>query len=68
ITHHDKLLVHNPPEFTHVMLGGRLVETGGIELANELHNEGYERIRKAYPDADAENQAMLEKEVTQPVG
>lgn len=68
ITHHDKLLVHNPPEFTHVMLGGRLVETGGIELANELHNQGYERIRKAYPEADAENQAMLEKEETQPVG
>ncbi|MDA1054097.1 MAG: Fe-S cluster assembly ATPase SufC [Planctomycetota bacterium] len=68
ITHHDKLLVHNPPEFTHVMLGGRLVETGGIELANELHSEGYERIRKAYPDADAENQAMLGKIEAQPVG
>jgi Fe-S cluster assembly ATP-binding protein len=68
ITHHDKLLVHNPPEFTHVMLGGRLVETGGAELANELHNEGYERIRKAYPEAEAENQAMLEKDVAQPAG
>ena len=68
ITHHDKLLVHNPPEFTHVMLGGRLVETGGIELANELHQQGYDRIRKAYPEADAENQAMLKKEVAQPVG
>ena len=68
ITHHDKLLVHNPPEFTHVMLGGRLVETGGIELANELHSEGYDRIRKAHPDADAENQAMLEKVEAQPVG
>ena len=33
ITHHDKLLEHNPPKFTHVMLGGRLVETGGKELA-----------------------------------
>ncbi len=62
ITHHDKLLVHNPPEFTHVMLGGRLVETGGVDLANELHNEGYDRIRKAYPEAAAENQAMLQKE------
>jgi Fe-S cluster assembly ATP-binding protein len=61
ITHHDKLLVHNPPDFTHVMLGGRIVETGGIELANELHGQGYDRIRKAYPDDDAENQAMLEK-------
>ena len=58
ITHHDKLLVHNPPEFTHVMLGGRLVETGGSELAEELHANGYERIRAAYPEAEAENLAM----------
>jgi Fe-S cluster assembly ATP-binding protein len=62
ITHHDKLLEHNPPDFTHVMLGGRIVETGGVQLAEELHANGYERIRKAYPDADAVNQAMLEQE------
>jgi Fe-S cluster assembly ATP-binding protein len=38
ITHHDKLLEHNPPDFTHVMLGGRIVETSrGMDLANELH-------------------------------
>jgi Fe-S cluster assembly ATP-binding protein len=59
ITHHDKLLEHNPPQYTHVMLGGRLVETGGRELADELHQYGYDRIRKAYPDADAANQEML---------
>jgi len=63
ITHHDKLLVHNPPDFTHVMLGGRLVETGGVDLAMELHEQGYDRIRKEYPAANAENQAMLVKEV-----
>ena len=68
ITHHDKLLEHNPPDFTHVMLGGRIVETGGIELANELHTQGYDRIRKTYPDAEAENRAMAEKEEAQPVG
>ena len=62
ITHHDKLLEHNPPQFTHVMLGGRIVETGGAELARELHDQGYDRIRKAYPDADAANQQMLAKE------
>jgi Fe-S cluster assembly ATP-binding protein len=62
ITHHDKLLVHNPPDVTHVMLGGRVVETGGPELAKELHGQGYDRIRKAYPDDDAENQALVEKE------
>ncbi|MDV6032539.1 MULTISPECIES: Fe-S cluster assembly ATPase SufC [Pirellulaceae] len=62
ITHHDKLLEHNPPDFTHVMLGGRLVETGGKELAEELHQHGYDRIRKAYPDAEALNQKLLAEE------
>jgi Fe-S cluster assembly ATP-binding protein len=59
ITHHDKLLEHNPPEFTHVMLGGRIVETGGAELARELHSSGYERIRKMYPEAEQANKALL---------
>lgn len=62
ITHHDKLLEHNPPEYTHVMLGGRIVETGGKELAQELHDQGYERIRQAYPEAEAANQEMLADE------
>jgi Fe-S cluster assembly ATP-binding protein len=62
ITHHDKLLEHNPPEFTHVMLGGRIVETGGIDLANELHSSGYDRIRAAYPEAEEANRRMVEKE------
>ena len=62
ITHHDKLLEHNTPDKTHVMLGGRIVETGGVELAEELHSKGYERIRGAYPDAEADNQAMLTEE------
>ena len=57
ITHHDKLLAHNPPEFTHVILGGKIVETGGKELAVELHEKGYERIRSQYPDAAAVNDA-----------
>jgi Fe-S cluster assembly ATP-binding protein len=64
ITHHDKLLEHNPPQFTHVMLGGRLVETGGPELADELHENGYDRIRKTYPEAEAANQQMLAEEAT----
>ena len=55
ITHHDKLLEHNPPEFTHVILGGRIVETGGKELAEELHSQGYERIRADNPEAAAQN-------------
>jgi Fe-S cluster assembly ATP-binding protein len=59
ITHHDRLLDHNVPDFTHVMLGGRIVETGGVELARELYTEGYDRIRASHPE-DAE----VEKEMT----
>ncbi len=64
ITHHDKLLEHNRPDFTHVMLGGRIVETGGVELAAELHAQGYDRIRRKYPEANAANQAMLDEEAS----
>ena len=62
ITHHEQLLEHNRPDFTHVMLGGRIVETGGPELAAELHTQGYDRIRKAYPEADAANKTLEETE------
>ncbi|MCC6511750.1 MAG: Fe-S cluster assembly ATPase SufC [Pirellulaceae bacterium] len=66
ITHHDKLLEHNPPQYTHVMLGGRIVETGGPELARELHASGYDRIRRSHPDADAANEQMLKVESSEP--
>ncbi|MFM8733861.1 MAG: Fe-S cluster assembly ATPase SufC [Pirellulales bacterium] len=58
ITHHEQLLEHNIPLKTHVMLGGRVVESGGPELAQELHKRGYERIRAAYPEAAAAEQAL----------
>jgi Fe-S cluster assembly ATP-binding protein len=58
ITHHEQLLEHNIPLRTHVMLGGRIVESGGPELAAELHKKGYERIRTAYPDAAAAERSM----------
>src|SRR5688500_16480683 len=58
ITHHDKLLDYNTPDFTHVMLGGRIVETGGVELARELYTEGYDRIRASYPEAAAVDAEM----------
>lgn len=64
ITHHDKLLEHNPPDFTHVMLGGRIVETGGAELADELHSRGYDRIRQAYPEAAEINRKLETADAT----
>ena len=59
ITHHDRLLEHNVPDFTHVMLGGRIVETGGVELARELYTEGYDKVRERHPEETA-----IEKEMS----
>jgi Fe-S cluster assembly ATP-binding protein len=47
ITHHEQLLEHNPPDFTHVMVDGRIVKTGGPKLAAELHSHGYDSLRAA---------------------
>jgi Fe-S cluster assembly ATP-binding protein len=66
ITHHEQLLEHNVPLRTHVMLGGRIVESGGPELAAELHKKGYERIRAAYPEAAAAERAL--ERSAEPVG
>ncbi len=68
ITHHDKLLERNTPDFTHVMLGGKIVETGGVELAHELYTSGYDRIRAAYPDAAALEKEMAEADQLETVG
>lgn len=56
ITHHERLLEFNPPKFTHVMLGGRIVETGDAALAADLHANGYASIRERHPDAAAVNE------------
>ncbi len=62
ITHHDKLLDRNTPDFTHVMLGGRVVETGGVDLARELYTDGYDRIRAAHPTEAATEKEMAAAE------
>jgi Fe-S cluster assembly ATP-binding protein len=55
ITHHERLLEFNPPEYTHVMLGGRIVETGDAALAHDLHANGYATVRERHPEAAADN-------------
>lgn len=54
ITHHERLLEFNKPQFTHVMLAGRIVETGDATLAHELHANGYAAVRERHPEAAAE--------------
>ncbi len=61
ITHHEQLLEYNKPSFTHVLLGGRIVESGGPELALELHKSGYDRIRAAHPEAAVDETVLAAK-------
>jgi Fe-S cluster assembly ATP-binding protein len=47
ITHYQRLLDYITPDRVHVLSGGRIVASGGPELAHELEREGYERYEKA---------------------
>ncbi|MCE5207029.1 MAG: Fe-S cluster assembly ATPase SufC [Chloroflexi bacterium] len=48
ITHYQRILNYIKPDFVHVMLDGRIVESGGFELAEQLELHGYELLRKKY--------------------
>ncbi len=47
ITHYQRLLDYVTPDVVHVMVNGRVVRTGGPELAHELEAKGYEAFRVA---------------------
>ena len=44
ITHYQRLLDYVKPDFVHVLAGGRIVKSGGPELALELEREGYAEV------------------------
>ena len=46
ITHYQRLLNYITPDFVHVMMNGRIVKSGGPELAQRLEAEGYDWIKK----------------------
>ncbi|PZS25046.1 MAG: Fe-S cluster assembly ATPase SufC [Pseudonocardiales bacterium] len=46
ITHYTRILRHITPDYVHVFAGGRIVESGGRELADELESGGYERFTR----------------------
>ncbi len=48
ITHYQRILNYITPDFVHVMLNGRIVESGGPELALHLEEEGYEWLREKH--------------------
>lgn len=46
ITHYQRLLNYITPDFVHVMMKGRIVKSGGPELANRLEAEGYDWVKE----------------------
>lgn len=51
ITHYQRLLNYITPDFVHVMYNGKIVKTGGPELAHRLENEGYEWVKEEFSEA-----------------
>ena len=47
ITHYQRILNYVKPEHVHVFAGGRIVTSGGPELAEQLENEGYDKFVNA---------------------
>jgi len=50
ITHYQRLLNYIKPDFVHIMLDGRIVESGGPDLALHLEEQGYEWVREKYAE------------------
>ena len=48
ITHYQRILNYIKPDFVHIMLGGRIVESGGADLALHLEEQGYDWVREKY--------------------
>lgn len=46
ITHYQRILNYINPDYVHVMMGGRIVESGGAELALHLEEQGYDWVRE----------------------
>ncbi len=53
ITHYQRLLNYIKPQFVHIMMGGRIVESGGPDLALHLEEHGYDWVREKYEEAAA---------------
>ena len=46
ITHYQRLLDYIKPDFIHVLIDGKIVKSGGKEIANELESRGYNWIKQ----------------------
>jgi Fe-S cluster assembly ATP-binding protein len=53
ITHYPRILEHVPADVVHIMIDGRIVKTGGPELADEINRIGYDGLREEVAAARA---------------
>jgi Fe-S cluster assembly ATP-binding protein len=53
VTHYQRLLNYIVPDYVHVLAGGRIVKSGGKELAHELEAKGYDWLTEAEEGAAA---------------
>ena len=59
ITHYQRILNYITPDFVHVLTGGRIVRSGGPELASELEKTGYDSFKEAAGDAGEDDRGPL---------
>jgi Fe-S cluster assembly ATP-binding protein len=62
ITHYQRLLNYIRPDKVHVLLGGRIITSGGFDLAERLEAEGYAGLAKEFGLSDAELAEVADKE------
>jgi Fe-S cluster assembly ATP-binding protein len=68
ITHYQRLLNYITPDVVHVLAEGRIIKSGGRELALELEENGYGPVlREAGLSPDAPDQALMLPDVDEPV-
>ena len=60
ITHYQRILNFVTPQHVHVLVGGRIVRSGGADLARELEAKGYEGLRAELGIAEATDEAQPE--------
>ncbi len=50
ITHYERMLRYLKPDHIHIMMNGRIVKSGGFELAQILEEKGYDAFREKSSD------------------
>ncbi len=53
VTHYQRILNYITPDYVHILLDGRIVQSGGKELALELEERGYDWVRESAAEAGA---------------